>query len=145
MFSICDSRRWGLVILNPLNIIGSLWMKGPRWMWHLIQLKENNFLLKQLCVSAYQRDGLRQCVDRELRALWKTSGSCTFSFKHHKSSMKLFIEEFLSFRAFRVWTCAASSQLKWFQLHMIPWATTNKQKPLQLPSPLPSLLQCTVS
>lgn len=50
-------------------------MKGTCWVWHLIQLKENNFLLKQLCASADQRDVLRQHVDPGaqglLRNIWK--------------------------------------------------------------------------
>lgn len=71
-----EGRGWGrLVIRNPLNIIGSPWMKAARRVWHLIQLKENNFLLKQLCASADQRDVLRRGVDPGAQGLlgniWK--------------------------------------------------------------------------
>lgn len=38
------------------------------------------------------------CEPRELGTFWKTSGNCTRCFKHCKSSMKLFIEKFLSSR-----------------------------------------------
>lgn len=50
-------------------------MKGTRGVWHLIQLKENNFLLKQLCASEDQRDVLRRRVDPGAQGLlgniWK--------------------------------------------------------------------------
>lgn len=123
-------------------------MKGSRWMWRFIKLKENNIWLKQLCVSADQSDVLRQCVDPGTRGgggggggFWKTSGNCTSSFRPRQSSMKLFIEKFLSVRAFQVWTRAPPSQLEWLQLPMILCTTTNKQKPPQLPLLLLFLLQ----
>lgn len=75
------------------------------------------------------------CGPGELGAFWRTSGNCTSSIKHRKSSMKLFIEKFLSVGALQVST-RAPSQLGCLQFPMILCTPTNKQKPPQLPLPL---------
>lgn len=81
--------RGGSVIWNPLNVLGSLWMKGACWMWHFMKLKENHFLLKQLW---------RLCRPKGcLEAVWMPPSPGLFG-KHLE--MKLFMEAFFSLRAF---------------------------------------------
>lgn len=69
-------------------------------MWHFMKLKENNFPLNSCGVPADQRGvSKRQCTSGHgafLENIWKQHTQL----QRGKSSIKLFTEEFLHFRAF---------------------------------------------